>query len=60
MKELQTWFKHNKLTLNSEKSNFIVFRSKRKKLDNIPEEIKFENQSIKRCKSVKYLGVILD
>ena len=30
MTQLQNWFKANKLTLNSQKSNFIVFRSKKK------------------------------
>ena len=60
MTQLQKWFKANKLTLNSEKSNFIVFRSKRRKQENIPEQIKYEDTNISRCKSIKYLGVILD
>ena len=60
MSSLQTWFQNNKLSLNSEKSCFIVFRSKRKKLGDIPNEINFNHQSIKRSKTVKYLGVILD
>ena len=60
MTQLQGWFKANKLTLNSEKSSFIIFRSKRKKQTNIPEQIKYEDTSINRCNSIKYLGVILD
>ena len=60
MLHLNKWFIANKLTLNSEKSNFVIFRSNRKGITNLPEEIKFENSTIKRAKSVKYLGVILD
>ena len=60
MTQLHQWFKSNKLTLNAEKSNFVVFRSKRKNLTNIPDQLQFENQKIDRKNSVKYLGVTLD
>ena len=60
MMQLHQWFKSNKLTLNAEKSNFVVFRSKRKNLNNIPDQLQFENQKISRNDSVKYLGVTLD
>ena len=60
MIQLHQWFKSNKLTLNAEKSNFVVFRSKRNKQTNIPDQLQFENQKISRKNSVKYLGVILD
>merc|ERR1712179_491302 len=60
MTQLHQWFKSNKLTLNAEKSNFVVFRSKRKNLTNIPDQLQFENQKIDRKNSVKYLRVTLD
>ena len=60
MLQLNKWFIANKLTLNSEKSNFVIFRSKRNIITNLPEQIQFENSNIKRAMSVKYLGVILD
>ena len=60
MTQLQNWFKANKLTLNSQKSNFIVFRSKQKRQANIPEQINYDDTNITRCNSIKYLGVILD
>ena len=60
MTQLNTWFQNNKLSLNSEKSNFIVFRSKRRNMVDIPEEIHFDNKSIRRSKTVKYLGITLD
>ena len=60
MTQLQSWFSANKLTLNAEKSNFVIFRTKQKKLTDIPDKIHFDNSSISRSSSVKYLGVILD
>ena len=54
MTQLQKWFKANKLTLNSEKSNFIVFRSKRRRQANIPDQINYEDTNITRCNSMKY------
>ena len=60
MTQLNDWFKANKLTLNSEKSNFIIFRSRQNKITNLPEQISFQNSSISRSTSAKYLGVILD
>ena len=60
MTQLNAWFKANKLTLNSAKSNFIVFRTKQNTTTNLPEKINFENTSINRCGTSKYLGVTLD
>ena len=60
MTQLNEWFKANKLTLNSEKSNFIIFRSRQNKITNLPEQISFQNSSINRSISAKYLGVMLD
>ena len=60
MTQLNAWFKANKLTLNSAKSNFIVFRTKQNTTTNLPEKINFENTSINRSGTSKYLGVILD
>ena len=60
MTHLNMWFKANRLTLNSEKSNFVVFRSRQNKITNLPGQIHFENTCINRSESAKYLGVILD
>ena len=60
MTQLNEWFCANKLTLNSSKSNFVVFRSPRMKLINIPEKIAFSSYEISRVNQVKYLGMILD
>ena len=60
MLQLTTWFNANKLTLNSEKSSFTIFRSSRKQIPNLPEKIEFLDQHIKRASHNKFLGVILD
>ena len=58
---LDKWFKSNKLTLNIEKNNFIIFTTadKRKKL-NIPNTLKLNNIMINRTDQAKYLGLIID
>ena len=60
MTQLNEWFKANKLTLNSDKSNFVIFRSRQNKVTNLPVQINFENTCIKRSESAKFLGVFLD
>ena len=60
MIQLTAWFNANKLTLNSEKSSFTIFRSSRKTILNLPNKIEFLNQHIERASHNKFLGVILD
>ena len=49
----------NKLALNIDKTNFVVFHSPKKKSpDLIP--LKFGKKNIKRTKYFKYLGVLVD
>ena len=60
MIQLTSWFKANKLTLNSDKSSFTIFKSNRKSIPNLPDTIDFYDQKIKRASHIKFLGVILD
>ena len=60
MSQLCSWFSANKLTLNSDKSSFTIFKSNRKKIQDLPEHIEFLNQKIKRTSHIKFLGVTLD
>jgi hypothetical protein len=56
---LGEWFKYGLLTLNANKTNYVIFHSKNKKLkDNI--QLKINEQIIKRSFKEKYLGIILD
>ena len=60
MTQLTNWFKANKLTLNSDKSSFTIFKSSKKVIPNIPNQIEFLNQHIKRTSQIKFLRIIVD
>ena len=60
IKNVNEWFIANKLTLNVDKTSFIIFRSKRNNINNLPDTISHENIKIKRETKIKYLGLILE
>ena len=60
MKNIHNWFQSNKLTLNTSKTSFLIFRSSRFSIQQLPDTINFGNSSIHRTSQIKYLGVILD
>ena len=49
----------NKLALNIEKTNFVVFHSSRRKLPN-DIQIRFGKKPVARARYVKFLGVLMD
>jgi len=59
LRTLSSWFDSNSLTLNVEKSKYILFRSK-KKLPNYIGSLKLSGKNICRVKDIKFLGVIVD
>ena len=60
MEHLDKWFTANLLTLNTDKSYFCIFRTIQNHNINLPNEIKFNDKSIKRASTIKYLGITLD
>ena len=54
---LNIWFSVNKLSLNVNKTNFILFSGK-KEVNHV--SIKINNENIERVYSTKFLGVIID
>ena len=56
---VKKWFEANKLALNIEKTNFVVFHSPSKKLTE-PIILKFGRKKITHANHVKFLGVLLD
>ena len=59
LKKVKTWMDCNKLALNIDKTNFVLFHAPKKKLtDLIP--LKFGKKDIKRTKYAKFLGVLVD
>lgn len=53
------WLCANRLALNIEKTNFVIFHSPRKKPDKIIS-LSINNKSVCQTNSVKYLGVLID
>ena len=58
---LSTWLKANKLSLNTDKTYYImIFQRARIKLPDTDYPIIMNNSSLSNIKNHKYLGVILD
>ena len=61
LKLLSDWFDSNSLTLNVEKSKYIIFRSKRKHMDqNDIKKIRLGDREVMRVSDIKFLGVTID
>ena len=56
---LVSWLNANRISLNSSKTEFIIFHSPWKRLDCLPR-LKLSGKILTPSKSVKYLGVHLD
>ena len=59
LKSLSDWFNSNSLTLNVEKTKYILFRSKQKSV-NTSGNIELNKKTIPQVKSIKFLGIVLD
>ena len=57
--KINTWLQLNKLSLNLKKTNFILFKSSKKKITKKPD-IKIKDHYITQVKSTKFLGTIVD
>ena len=59
LKSIKRWLDANKLSLNIDKTNYIIFHSSSR---NVPSDstIKIGKKYIKRVKFVKFLGILLD
>ena len=58
LEKINSWLKANKLSLNAQKTYYIVFH--RAKLKQNYNAIMINNESLSEVKSVKYLGLIID
>jgi hypothetical protein len=54
------WFRANRLSLNLNKTNFIIFRSHRKSIPKQDYTISIDNKPILQVKCTKFLGVYVD
>ena len=58
LKKVCTWLASNKLTLNVDKSKFMLTVKSRKSLKSF--SLKINDEKLKQCDSYKYLGVYMD
>ena len=58
LSNVDAWLCANKLSLNMEKSNFVMFHPRQKKIDSINLMIK--DNPLKQEYCIKYLGVLID
>ena len=60
LKIASDWFKANKLSLNLNKTIYIIFRSTNKQISSTTMDINIDNVIIPRVVSTKFLGVYVD
>ena len=58
--EFSTWFNINKLSLNTKKTNFIIFIPNGKKYNISEAEINIDGSKIKHVKCTTFLGITID
>ena len=58
LKLLSEWYKCNKLFLNFDKTKYIIFHSRNRKVINTTP-IKIENNIIERTESIDFLGILI-
>ena len=59
LRKVKKWLDANRLALNIDKTNFVIFHFPRTKLPG-PIVIRFCREKIQREKYAKFLGVLLD
>ena len=59
LKRVKKWIDANKLALNIDKTNFVLFHSNQKKVTE-PVTLKFGRKKIHQENCVKFLGILLD
>ena len=60
LSKIHSWLSVNKLTLNIEKTKFIVFHPYQKDITNLIPTLKFNDIEIERVIEIKCLGIIFD
>ena len=58
--KLSTWFSANKLSLNTSKTNFMVFKSRQRRQNSDDYKVIINEQSITRVSTTMFLGVLLN
>jgi hypothetical protein len=59
LSKFDCWMKANKLSVNIKKTNYVVFKSKQKRI-NTDLSLSFNGQALKKEHVVKFLRVLID
>ena len=57
--EVYKWLCANKLSINIEKTNFVIFRSSQKRVNYVPK-LHINNMRLKQEDSIEYFGIYID
>jgi len=58
LNKLNTWLKQNRLSLNADKTKYMIFHTRQKNIT--PISIAIDGKQIENVKSFKFLGIMLD
>jgi hypothetical protein len=60
MKLLSKWLRDNRLSLNTDKTEFSIFHTARSRIPDSCNNLTFDNTTINRVETSKYLGMVFD
>ena len=60
LKKISNWFKENKLSLNIDKTNFMIFENKHNNKPDLHFRIEINDKHIEKVEVTKFLGILID
>ena len=57
---ISNWFKLNKLSLNIDKTNFMIFKNKHSNKPDLNFKIEIDDKNIEKVDVTKFLGILID
>ena len=60
LKKISNWFKFNKLSLNIDKTNFMIFKNKHSDKPDLNFKIEIDDKNIDKVEVTKFLGILID
>ena len=59
-RKIYRWFNANKLLINFDKTNYVIFKTRNKRFDESAINIFVDGKEIKKSNCVKFLGIYID